>query len=87
MPDDMDHVQAINEEFLADCLAEHKRRNPPNPPLKRGALKAPHFAKGGGGGICIDCGEAIPEKRRQAVPGCRRCIDCQTDFERQKWGR
>ncbi|MCD4501105.1 TraR/DksA family transcriptional regulator [Chromobacterium vaccinii] len=27
---------------------------------------------------CDDCGEAIPEARRQASPGCTRCIDCQT---------
>ncbi|MCG8643230.1 MAG: TraR/DksA C4-type zinc finger protein [Desulfobacterales bacterium] len=33
---------------------------------------------------CVDCGEAIPEKRRRAVPGCRRCVACQTDFEIEK---
>ncbi|AVG15371.1 conjugal transfer protein TraR [Chromobacterium vaccinii] len=27
---------------------------------------------------CDDCGEPIPEARRQAVPGCTLCIDCQT---------
>lgn len=26
---------------------------------------------------CEECGEPIPEARRQAVPGCRCCIDCQ----------
>lgn len=26
---------------------------------------------------CTDCGELIPEARRLAAPGCRRCIDCQ----------
>ena len=26
---------------------------------------------------CEECGEAIPEARRQAVPGVRRCIECQ----------
>ncbi|MBX9268766.1 Conjugal transfer protein TraR [Chromobacterium violaceum] len=26
---------------------------------------------------CEDCGDAIPAPRRQAVPGCTRCIDCQ----------
>lgn len=26
---------------------------------------------------CIDCGESIPEARRLAAPGCKRCIDCQ----------
>ena len=26
---------------------------------------------------CEDCGEAIPEARRQALPGVRRCVQCQ----------
>ncbi len=30
---------------------------------------------------CEDCGEPIPETRRQAVPGCTRCILCQTYLE------
>ena len=31
---------------------------------------------------CEDCGEAIPEARRRAVPGVRRCRDCQADADR-----
>ena len=34
---------------------------------------------------CEECGTAIPEARRQAVPGCRCCIDCQQ--EREKHGK
>lgn len=30
---------------------------------------------------CEECGEAIPEARRQAVIGCRCCRDCQEDIE------
>lgn len=30
---------------------------------------------------CEDCGEAIPLKRRQAMPGCRRCLACQQQHE------
>lgn len=68
MPDDMDLVQAINEQWLEGCLAEQRRG--------RGVLQyAPPT-------ICTECGEEIPEPRRQAVPGCRRCIDCQTELER-----
>jgi len=26
---------------------------------------------------CMDCGDAIPEKRRKAVPGVKFCINCQ----------
>lgn len=30
---------------------------------------------------CIDCGDPIPERRRKAVPGCKRCVSCQEMFE------
>ena len=33
---------------------------------------------------CEECGAPIPEKRRQAAPGCTRCIRCQEDFERSR---
>ncbi len=26
---------------------------------------------------CFDCGQSIPEARRQAVPGVEYCIECQ----------
>lgn len=32
---------------------------------------------------CEECGASIPEARRKAAPGCRRCIGCQTTFERR----
>ena len=34
----------------------------------------------GGEGLdrCEECGEAIPERRRAALPGVRTCIACQT---------
>lgn len=34
--------------------------------------------------VCIDCGEEIPEKRRRAVPGCTRCLDCQQLHEKER---
>ena len=30
-----------------------------------------------------DCGERIPDARRQAVPNAIRCFDCETFIERQ----
>ncbi len=39
--------------------------------------------KGEGFTHCEDCGEEIPEARRQAVPGARRCIACQAEADRQ----
>lgn len=37
----------------------------------------------GGSDLCIQCGAEIPEARRIAVPGCKRCLACQIDFERR----
>jgi len=31
---------------------------------------------------CLWCGEAIPEARRLAVPGCSLCVQCQATKER-----
>jgi len=38
----------------------------------------------GGRGLahCEECGEQIPEARRQAVPGVRLCIACQSEADR-----
>ena len=33
---------------------------------------------------CEDCGDAIPEARRAAVPGVRLCITCQSEVDRQQ---
>ncbi|MDY6904096.1 MAG: TraR/DksA C4-type zinc finger protein [Thermodesulfobacteriota bacterium] len=30
---------------------------------------------------CEICGEPIPEGRRRAVPGCRKCVSCQERCE------
>ena len=30
---------------------------------------------------CEECGEPIPEARRKALPGVRRCIDCQQELD------
>lgn len=31
---------------------------------------------------CYTCGEEIPALRREKVPGCTRCVDCQTAAEK-----
>jgi phage/conjugal plasmid C-4 type zinc finger TraR family protein len=36
---------------------------------------------------CEECGEAIPEARRKAVPGVRLCIDCQQQRDSEQAGR
>jgi phage/conjugal plasmid C-4 type zinc finger TraR family protein len=33
---------------------------------------------------CEECGEAIPEARRKAMPGVRYCVRCQSELEKSK---
>jgi len=32
---------------------------------------------------CEECGKGIPEARRQAVPGVRLCVACQSESDKQ----
>ncbi|OQY20093.1 MAG: hypothetical protein B6I36_02290 [Desulfobacteraceae bacterium 4572_35.1] len=66
MADDGDRAQRINEQLQADALATHRRKQ-----LTAGDSRLE----------CIDCEEPIPQARRIASPGCKRCIDCQTLHE------
>lgn len=34
---------------------------------------------GEGSETCEDCGEPIPERRREALPGIRTCVACQSE--------
>jgi phage/conjugal plasmid C-4 type zinc finger TraR family protein len=65
--DEIDQAQIINELYQANALAEHIRR--------QGSAIITSSTH------CVDCGRPIPEARRHAVNGCRRCIDCQDLLE------
>jgi phage/conjugal plasmid C-4 type zinc finger TraR family protein len=39
--------------------------------------------KGASLGHCEECGKAIPEARREAVPGVRLCINCQSEQDKE----
>ena len=71
MPDDMDLCQQINQELIDDALKAHKLRT---------------WTGNGSATECAICGEEIPEARRKAMPGCVKCIICQTEYE-QMHGR
>lgn len=64
--DEIDQAQGLNEDFQAFALE-----------LQQNSREPANYT----GTDCLDCGEEIPLKRRQAMPGCRRCIDCQTTLE------
>lgn len=66
MPDDMDFCQQINQELIDDALANHRRKT---------------FTVNASLATCCVCGDDIPEARQQAVPGCCKCIVCQTEYE------
>ena len=34
--------------------------------------------------FCAECGEEIPEARRQSIPGVRLCIHCQEEADKQQ---
>ncbi|WP_159869601.1 DksA/TraR family C4-type zinc finger protein [Novosphingobium sp. 9U] len=38
----------------------------------------------GGDGLehCEDCGERIPKRRREALPGVRTCVSCQSERDK-----
>lgn len=31
---------------------------------------------------CVECGEEIPSKRREALPGVKRCVECQSGLDK-----
>ena len=90
MGDEIDRAQA-NDEFFRELAL--RNLHPPRPPFHKGGSQNgacegtvdPPLRKGGvseaNGGICLDCGEPIPEARRRAVPEATRCVACQTELE------
>ena len=71
--DDIDRAQTINEQFQGDALARHLRTQRGQAPSLKGPVPLNSH--------CRDCEEPIPQARRSAIPGCQRCIDCQTLHE------
>lgn len=68
VPDDMDAVQEACDRLLEETLAEHFRRR------RMDAASSASID-------CEGCGDEIPIRRRVSIPGCSRCITCQTLYE------
>ncbi|PNK61040.1 DksA/TraR family C4-type zinc finger protein [Psychrobacter sp. FDAARGOS_221] len=61
--------------------AEHEQMDATvNDALERARQALP---KGESLEYCDECGEPIPEARRQALPGVQHCVRCQTELEAQ----
>lgn len=43
-----------------------------------------HLKRGESATCCDECGEPIPEARRNALPGVRLCIQCQAVLDKQE---
>ena len=61
---------AVNEQIEASISEELER------------MRARRGPQGESLTECADCGEAIPEARRKAVPGVKLCVDCASERDR-----
>lgn len=66
MTDIFDRAQELEQRQRAEAIAKFSEK----------------IETGDGLSHCEDCGEPIPEARRNAVRGCTRCVQCQTDAEK-----
>jgi len=66
MADQIDRAQQNQADQIQESLTRREVKRPLGPSLE----------------ICLGCGGEIPEERRQAIPGCTRCIECQSEVER-----
>ena len=62
---------AVNEQ-IEDSLKDEVRRARSNVPCGESL----HY--------CEECGDEIPLARRQALPGVRLCVDCQSEADKER---
>ncbi len=71
MSDVIDHACGIETQFTEVALANQLAR------AKQGNQRESAQE-------CGECGVPIPEARRQHIPGCQYCTQCQSELERMK---
>lgn len=74
--DDVDIAQRNQEEDIRRALRNRISRAGSRPIMDS-------MTREGISPLCEDCGGEIPAARREAVPGCTRCIRCQEQFEKE----
>jgi phage/conjugal plasmid C-4 type zinc finger TraR family protein len=74
--DIIDDAQAAEASFLDASLARVRRAQDPAKPTKSWA----------GVGCCSGCGDPIDAERLAALPGVKRCLQCQEARERRERG-
>jgi phage/conjugal plasmid C-4 type zinc finger TraR family protein len=65
-------AEQANDEAVRDELARARAGMAPAKTWRRASARR-----------CVDCDARIPDDRRQAVPGVKRCIECQEIYERR----
>lgn len=78
MGDEIDRAQAYDEFFRELAL---RNRGEARGTGNEDNLLSSNLEPQSSNLCCEDCGEPIPEARRRAIPGCRRCVACQTMHE------
>ncbi|AGQ91350.1 hypothetical protein M634_13105 [Vibrio parahaemolyticus O1:Kuk str. FDA_R31] len=71
MSDVIDHASGFETQFTEVAIANQLAR-------------AKQMEQGESAQECGECGVPIPEERRQKVPGCKYCTQCQSNIERFK---
>ena len=61
-------VQKQIDDSIGDAIKRAQAQLPAGPSLEH----------------CEECGESIPEARRQALPGVRLCVPCQGERDREQ---
>ena len=69
MSDVIDRASGLEAQFTKVALANHLTRAKQN--AQRESAQE-----------CGECGDPIPQERRQKVPGCQYCTQCQSSRER-----
>lgn len=72
MADQFDLAQELDAHYRQQALLHHQTR------LRQQGDSRTH---------CLECSDEIPEKRREAMPGCQLCAECQETKERFPGGR
>ncbi|WED29042.1 TraR/DksA C4-type zinc finger protein [Vibrio sp. DW001] len=64
MPDLFDHASGLETKFTEMAIARQLQRT------RQNATKESEES-------CLGCGVQIPQPRRELVPGCEYCVECQ----------
>jgi phage/conjugal plasmid C-4 type zinc finger TraR family protein len=74
-------VQAMATGWAGDGAVQQQIDDSVEDAIRRARAQLP---AGPSASHCMECGEAIPEARRQAMQGVRLCVACQAEHDREQ---